>query len=62
VYNCQGTNKKLRIIPEFELYKFELNKFDLFLFKVQNAESNEETEIQEMLRKVGKMIRSEKAD
>ena len=24
----QGTHKKLRIIHEFELYKFELDKFD----------------------------------
>ena len=28
VYNCQGTHKKLRIIHEFELYKFESDKFD----------------------------------
>ena len=28
VYNCQGTHKKLRLIHEFELYKFELDKFD----------------------------------
>ena len=31
VYNCQGTNKKLRIIHEFELYNFELDKFDCIL-------------------------------
>jgi hypothetical protein len=28
VYNCQGTHKKLRIIHEFDLYKFELDMFD----------------------------------
>ena len=28
VYNCQGTHKKLRIVHEFELYKFELDKSD----------------------------------
>ena len=32
VYNCQGTHKKLLIIHEFELYKFELDKFDCILF------------------------------
>ena len=32
VYNYQGTHKKLRIIREFELYKFELEKFDCILY------------------------------
>ena len=31
VYNCQGTHKKLRIIHEFELYKFQLDRFDCTL-------------------------------
>ena len=32
VYNCQGTHKKLRIIHEFELYTFELDKSDYIYF------------------------------
>ena len=41
VYNCQGTHKKLGIVHEFELYKFELDKFGGILKRLNMTQYTE---------------------